>query len=73
MTVITSLQAQGGIKETNPFPSGGEGGDFSLLEINTSISSKQDPNTDFISLLKPKYSWVMTETKRGSFHPMRTL
>lgn len=32
MTVITTLEAQGRIKETNPFPSG-EGGDFSLLEI----------------------------------------
>ncbi len=32
MTVITTLEAQGRIKETNPFPSG-EGGDLSLLEI----------------------------------------
>lgn len=32
MTVITTLEAQGRIKATNPFPSG-EGGDFSLLEI----------------------------------------
>lgn len=70
MTVITSPQAHGGIKETNPFPSGG-GADLSLLEIhNTSISSDLDPNTNLYFSIKIEVRFNNDENQLGSFLPM---
>ncbi len=56
MTVITTLEAQGRIKATNPFPSG-EGGDFSLLEIQHKhlILHPNKIKQLFIALLELEY------------------